>query len=259
MNLNKGLLSTPYRSDKAQVECHFRNLQQVLLSEIEKADIVLGCVAWISDPLILESLTKRSTALILDSKINRMGKRLQALYAQLQHTDKQPIYDMLLNGLGSERYLCYTDTENEPVKGAYAEDWNFESGLYAVDGFYQYMHHKFLVLIKEINPCNQCGKKMYQPTVWTGSFNFTKNASKGLENAVIIRDRFISASYLCEFLEIYRNHSRQVNILDLEDMDKGIKANGENGVFQPRTYRGEQFPLEWFCVCCLDWQTINCP
>lgn len=258
MDLNKGLISVPCKT-KAEIECHFRNLQQVLLNEIEQSDIVLGCVAWISDPIILESLTKRSTALILDSKVNRMGKRLQGLYDDLQHTDKQPIYDMLVNGLGSERYLYYTNKEDQPVKGSFAEDWNFESGLYAVDGFYQYMHHKFLVLIKEINPCSKCGKKMYQPTVWTGSFNFTKNASKGLENAVIIRDKFISASYLCEFLEIYRTHSRQVNVTDLDKLDKGIKSNGENGVYDPRVYRGEQFPLEWFAECCIDWWSISCP
>jgi len=258
MDLNKGLISTPCKT-KAEVECHFRNLQQVLLSEIEKADIVLGCVAWISDPLILESLTRRSTALVLDSKVNRMGKKLQALYKQLQHTDKQPIYDMLVSGYGSENYLCYTDMENKPVPKAYAEDWNFESGLYAVDGFYRYMHHKFLVMIKSDGKCLTCGRRRYKPTTWTGSFNFTKNASKGLENAVIIRDTHISASYLCEFLEIYQKHARQLNVVGLDRMGEGISHNGEGGVFPPLCSRGQQFPLGWFGDCCLDYQSIHFP
>lgn len=258
MDLNKGLLSTPCKT-QAEVECHFRNLQKVLLNEIEKADIVLGCVAWISDPLILESLTRRSTALILDSRVNRMGKRLQALYDKLQDTDKQPIYDMLINGFGSERYLCYTDLDNNPVSDAYAEDWNFEGGLYAVDGFYRYMHHKFLILLKKSNPCIQCGRARYSSSVWTGSFNFTKNAGKGLENAVIIRDPYISASYLCEFLEVYKNHSRQLNIISLDKMGRGIKSNGENGVYPPLCSQGETFPLEWFSDCCIDYRSIHCP
>lgn len=258
MDLNKGLLSAPCKT-KAEVECHFRNLQQALLSEIEKADIVLGCVAWISDPIILESLTRRSTALILDSKVNRMGKKLTDLYSQLQHTDKEPIYEMLLDGIGSEKYLCYTDLEDNPVPKAYAEDWNFEGGLYAVDGFYRYMHHKFLVMIEKVGNCNMCGKRKYRPTVWTGSFNFTKNASKGLENAVIIRDDYISASYLCEFLEIYQKHARQLNVIDLDKMEKGISQNGENGVFPPLCGRGQPFPLEWFSNCCLDYHSIHFP
>lgn len=258
MDLNKGLISNPCNA-KAEVECHFRNLQQVLLSEIEKADIVLGCVAWISDPLILESLTRRSTALILDSKVNRMGKKLTDLYSQLQHTDKQPIYDMLVSGFGSEKYLCYTDLDNKPVPKAYVEDWNFESGLYAVDGFYRYMHHKFLVMIKYDSVCHTCGRKKYTPTVWTGSFNFTKNASKGLENAVVIRDNRISASYLCEFLEIYQKHARQLNVVGLDKMGKGISQNGEGGVFPSLCDRGVAFPLEWFSDCCLDYHSIHFP
>lgn len=258
MNLNKGLISIPYKAH-AEVECHFRDLQKILVGEIEKADIVLGCVAWISDPVVLESLTKKSVALILDSKVNRMGKKLKSLYQELKDTNKEPIYEMLTNGFGSEKYLCYTDLNNQPVPKAYAEDWNFESGLYAVDGFYRYMHHKFLILLKQAPPCFHCGRKKYIPTVWTGSFNFTKNASKGLENAVIIRNQYISASYLCEFLEIYKNHSRQLNVVSLDKMNRGVKINGENGVFPPLCERGVSFPIEWFGDCCTDFCSIHYP
>ena len=248
MNLNKGLMSAPISSN-ALVECHFRNLQQVLLNEIEKADIVLGCVAWISDPLILESLNKRSTALILDSKVNRMGKRLKDLYEQLKETDKEPIYRFMREGNRSGEYLCNTDLNNQPVEGAYSEDWNFESGLYAVDGFYRYMHHKFLILIKITGKCS-CGKNTYSPCVWTGSFNFTKNASKGLENAVIIRDNYISGSYLCEFLEVYQKHARQLNVVNFDKMSKGLKQNGEGSALPPLCDRGGAFPVCWFDDCC---------
>lgn len=249
MNLNKGLISTPVCSHQSNVECHFRNLQKVLLNEIEKADIILGCVAWISDPLILESLIKKPTALILDSRVNRMGKKLKDLYDQLKETDKEPIYRFLREGNGSGEYLCNTDLNNVPVDGAYSENWNFESGLYAVDGFYRFMHHKFLILIRITGNCS-CGNKVYTPSVWTGSFNFTKNASKGLENAVIIRDKYISASYLCEFLEIYQKHARQLNVIDLDKMGKGLTQNGEGSALPPLCDRGAGFPLSWFEECC---------
>ena len=248
MNLNKGLMSIPVKTH-SNVECHFRNLQQVLLGEIERADIVLGCVAWISDPLVLESLNKRSTALILDSKVNRMGKKLKGLYEQLRETNKEPIYRFLREGNNSGQYLCNTDINNKPVEGSYSENWNFEGGLYAVDGFYRYMHHKFLILIRIVGEC-PCGKRIYSPSVWTGSFNFTKNASNGLENAVVIRDNYISASYLCEFLEIYQKHARQLNVVSLDRMGKGLVQNGSGSALPPLCERGLNFPVGWFDDCC---------
>ena len=50
-NLNEGLMSGhACRSFQCEVEAHYRNLEDVLVNEIYKHDIVLGCVAWASSP-----------------------------------------------------------------------------------------------------------------------------------------------------------------------------------------------------------------
>lgn len=54
------------------------------------------------------------------------------------------------------------------------------------------MHHKFIVRLKGGKPV----------AVWTGSFNFTANASSSLENAVEIHDPAIAAAYLAEFARV---------------------------------------------------------
>jgi phosphatidylserine/phosphatidylglycerophosphate/cardiolipin synthase-like enzyme len=38
--------------------------------------------------------------------------------------------------------------------------------------------------------------------VWTGSFNFTKNATYSFENAIVSRDRNLVAAYFSEFSQL---------------------------------------------------------
>lgn len=251
MNLNKDVGSRPCRVT-AEVECHFRDLKQVLLNELSQYEIAIGCVAWISDHDILQGLTEKDSVIILDSKIHKMGKKLESLYGQLRG-NKQAVYDLLLNGLNSENYLHNTHPDKTIHLGSFADTWNFEGGLYAVDGFYRFMHHKFLIMARDTGfICPRCYRGIYQTVVWTGSFNFTKNANNGLENAVIIRDPYISASYLYEFMEIYKGHARQLNITNLEEMRKGMQKDPNPDLLSPLCERGEEFPLEWFAPCTKD-------
>ena len=249
-DLNEGLLSGhACWSKHAEIEVHFRNLEEVLLRELVEADIVLGCVAWITSEPILEELARRTTCLILDHKIPTMPAHRKEAYAALQYQDKTPIYNMLRNGHGWEEYFCYTNEKGVPLPRTMYGDWNFEAGLYRVDGGrYRYLHHKFLIMLKSKGICT-CGKDIYEPTVWTGSFNLTKNAKTGLENATIIRDPAVCASFLCEFLEVYQHHALQLNITDLPTLyEKGWKDTN-NGQYAPLCHRLDYFPFKWFIPC----------
>lgn len=63
------------------------------------------------------------------------------------------------------------------------------------------MHHKFIVLCNEIG--NEDDWKNYEPyEVWTGSFNFTKNAGFSLENAIVVNDTEIAKAYFNEWAQI---------------------------------------------------------
>ena len=63
------------------------------------------------------------------------------------------------------------------------------------------MHNKFMVFAKIL--MDEHGNHLYHPyAVWTGSFNFTKNAGMSLENAVYITVPNIVKAYLKEFEQI---------------------------------------------------------
>lgn len=64
------------------------------------------------------------------------------------------------------------------------------------------MHHKFIVLCREI-ATEEDGYKNYDPyEVWTGSFNFTKNAGSSFENAIVLRDATLAKAFLSEYAQV---------------------------------------------------------
>ena len=248
-NLKEGLMSGhACRSFSCDVEAHFRDLETVLVNEIHQHDIILGCVAWVSSPKVVEALASKTTCLVVDRKFPRLSKNMKEMYQLMEMNDKSPIYRMLKNGHGWEEYFCYSNGGKTLPNTMYG-DWNFESGMYYVDGgHYRFMHHKFLLMLKEVGVCD-CGKILYKPTVWTGSYNFTKNAKTGLENAVIIRNNGVAASYLGEFLEIHHNHALQLNILDWQKQEKTGWKETDSGYPMPLCRLHNYFPLGWFDSC----------
>lgn len=67
------------------------------------------------------------------------------------------------------------------------------------------MHDKFLVFCKEEPECASdvlYGSAIKPFAVWTGSFNFTRNATQSFENAVYIEDVKIARAYFDEFQQI---------------------------------------------------------
>jgi phosphatidylserine/phosphatidylglycerophosphate/cardiolipin synthase-like enzyme len=71
------------------------------------------------------------------------------------------------------------------------------------------MHNKFIVLCKQTSHTlmqtddEASEYRNYEPyEVWTGSFNFTKNAGLSFENAVILKDTAIARAYFQEYAQI---------------------------------------------------------
>ena len=65
------------------------------------------------------------------------------------------------------------------------------------------MHNKFLVFCKTLKGDEDGDREVIVPkSVWTGSFNFSKNATNSLENAVYIRDEKIAKAYFSEWSQI---------------------------------------------------------
>ena len=180
------------------IEIVFKNIKQKLISQIKKADLVLGCVAWLTDPHIIKALSTTESQIIVQKEDflrpdigskNNWKEDLRARYAQIKcnHLIQElsgAVFSFCgCNDAAGVRCVGNHNSEKSPA--------------------FPRMHHKFLVLCdidkdeEKNNYSNIIPKK-----IWTGSFNFTKNAGHSLENGLIIKDGKIAKAYFEEYLQI---------------------------------------------------------
>ena len=195
-------------SADAHVEVVFRDLPSKLQRVISEADGVVGCVAWLTHPKILETLArKRFVSIIVNkedflrpdviSSGHRFKDRLRKLYAALPGGLTR--YDQsLVNTQVSYLSTC-SDSSIDAIRCV-----GVTAGSRTVR---PRMHHKFLVFCKEheLEPVDEDdeGGTRYSPyAVWTGSFNFTATAERSFENAVIIGDFQTAYAYFREWATI---------------------------------------------------------
>lgn len=186
-------------SDTAEVEPVFQDIESRLRQEIRQAPAVIGCMAWLTNKVILEALATRSFVSLLVQKEDWLrpdgdtwsGKRMLEMYSKLPAGERSTA-DMNYNvcgdpGLAPVRCVGTLPAER---KAATAR-----------------MHHKFMVFCRyrpraEANDVpdycvEDCLLDPY--AVWTGSFNATENGTNSFENAVIIRSPLIAQAYLQEW------------------------------------------------------------
>lgn len=183
---------------KAKVEAVFIGLETRLVQEIERADAVVGCMAWLTNKAVLAALAQKHFVSVLVQKEDFLRpdagawsrEGLHKLYAALPVGDRAQI-DAWYNHAG-ERPLA-------PVRCI---------GLNRRGPAVPRMHHKFMVFCDLVPhygaesaewPGNSEAWKAKPYAVWTGSFNATENGTRSLENAVIIRSPKIATAYLNEF------------------------------------------------------------
>jgi phosphatidylserine/phosphatidylglycerophosphate/cardiolipin synthase-like enzyme len=65
------------------------------------------------------------------------------------------------------------------------------------------MHNKFLIFSDKPIPSNACTDDFDFSTVWTGSYNVTRNATYSLENSVVMRSKEVAAAYYEEYCQIF--------------------------------------------------------
>lgn len=184
-------------------EVIFRNLKHRLIQEISNSEAVLGCVAWLTDPEILEALSKVKTCIVvqkedflrpdLESNSKNWKNQLRSSYNKLN----SGVERYALPGIASS-----LNTQADPTAHAIRCVGNHNSKK---DPAFPRMHNKFIVLGRfENNPSSNNYPIHFQPQkVWTGSFNFTKNAVKSFENAIILNNSKIAEAYANEFAQIF--------------------------------------------------------
>lgn len=207
------------------VTCHFRDIQQTLIRYINQYECVAGCVAWLTDPGILRALTSRTSASIVVQKEDFLRPD------SLSRTDLRFLYNVIQQmpgglsrgsypePLGSMNMMNLTSGDAEALGIRCVGVHNSTKDPAAPRS-----HHKFLVFghtdeweNPTIDPdpsedpdawkYGDGQRYTYYPqfvpdAVWTGSFNFTVNAGRSLENAVFIRDPVVAAAYLREFAQV---------------------------------------------------------
>lgn len=200
--------------------CHFRDIESALIGYIRQADYVFGCVAWLTHAGILDAMTQCKGVSIVVQKEDFLRPDVDARESTwkrtlLQRYERLPIivdrYSLPFPLAASLSVCC--DPEIAPVRcvGNYNRDKSPASPR---------MHHKFVVFAKKGPGCQKgplcepqpdgcwlcsCGEEAYQPrpyAVWTGSFNFTMNAGRSLENGLYITDPAIVAAYGQEYAQV---------------------------------------------------------
>lgn len=210
-NLNLRRVETDYmpaslektRTDTAKaldglVTVHFSQLTEKLVEYIQEAEVIVGCVAWLTHPEILTALATRPSVSIVVQKEDFLRPDIapQAEWAERlrqQYKALRGIWRFSLPGIGRDLSICC-----DPVSEGVRCVGNHNSmKIPAVPR----MHHKFLVFCTETQMPPGCpGFIPY--AVWTGSFNFTRNATYSFENAIIIHDRTIADAYMKEYCHI---------------------------------------------------------
>lgn len=150
-------------------ECYFRDLETHLISFIEASECVVMCMAWLTSQKVLKSLSERPSVLILrnESWLNKKGglaKKTREMYGKMRSSKKT----LSVAGKTIEEDLLVCGLISHP----------------------QNMHHKFAVRLEKGKPVS----------VWTGSFNPTKNGNESIENAIVIHNEQIASSYFQEFM-----------------------------------------------------------
>jgi hypothetical protein len=178
----------------ADTEVLFRNLTEKLIEQINAADAVFGCVAWLTSIPVLEALaTKKAVGIIVQKEDflrpdsgDWRQKRQREAYAKLPRFIR---YSLSQTG----HYDYAGSPESDAVRCVGAHNT-------AKSAAFPRMHNKFLVFCRAIMVDAEPTYDTYKPyAVWTGSFNLTYNASNSLENAILIRDEKISTAFLDEF------------------------------------------------------------
>lgn len=198
----KVVVENPWKSaikveNVKQVSAFVGDLETHLIRMIEtygNNSILVGCVAWLSNPRIIEAMKTHCREVLLlvnDENYATWGNGKNAeLYQRLPHITHslRELFGHLNTPLGQ------FDTKNyDPVRCIR----NTGDAL---------MHSKYIIFFKPMAFETEYGfiYRDIPAAVWTGSMNYTIKASRNQENAVFIESeliaRFFFHDFACSFL-----------------------------------------------------------
>lgn len=191
----------------AGASVHFRNIEKAIVERIDQADVVVGCVAWMTSEPILRALSRKIGASIILQKEDFL--RPDTNQSVANKTKLQCLYDSVapISLMEFERVIQVRG------KSALFDDGGVSNFSFRCIGhvkqLHEYamprMHHKFLVFCKYVESFDYADPEFspYVPyAVWTGSYNMTNNATYSLENGIYIPSSDIARRYYHEWEQL---------------------------------------------------------
>jgi hypothetical protein len=192
---------------KDNIQVLFKNLEHHLIEHIEAADVVVGCVAWLTSEPILKALSEKSSVAIVVQKEDFLRPDIKAKPGWSNHL--RTLYENLPDGLcrcddvlkefdtSLHELSCSGDLNVDAIRCV--GNHNSEKNI-----VFPRSHHKFLLFCKTINTEHDLPVyPSWEPyRVWTGSYNLTKNAGMSFENAISLTNKQIIKAYFQEWAQI---------------------------------------------------------
>lgn len=189
-------------TDSGTTRVFFKNLAANLVNLIcrPEVEVVVGCVAWLRHPEILDAISRRPASIVVQKE--------DFLRPDGASTDKRLREQYKAIG-GLDRRQCDPVLSSMNVAGDPGLDGVRCVGVVSGRGTSPKMHHKFLVFCRFTSHLpgeedeDTPPEGLVEPfAVWTGSFNFTYNATQLFENAIYIEDKKIARAYFDEFQQV---------------------------------------------------------
>ncbi|WP_217525845.1 hypothetical protein [Vibrio metschnikovii] len=201
-NFESGFIDNSIYSSNG-INVYFRDLEKHLISHINKADLVVGAVAWLTSESILDVLASVKNVQIVVQKEDFLRPDI---YSRNNWKSKlRSKYDALKCNLTRYEFgniLSSASIASDPSIDAVRCVGNHNKDKAPA---FPRMHNKFLIFARVQEIQGSFGHTHYKVTpygVWTGSFNLTKNASMSLENALYITESDIVDAYFKEYGQI---------------------------------------------------------
>ena len=189
---------------QANVSVFFRNQKRRLIKEINNSNVIVGCIAWLTDQDILKALAapgKLVSIVVQKEDFLRPDGDCSNPWA----VKLRKMYDAISGGLTRYDITKFTSElsySGDPSVAAIRCVGNHNR---TKNPSHPRMHNKFLVFgrLPTVNSKTGYGENTIIPEkVWTGSMNLSHNSGLSFENAVLIRSGSIAGAYLNEYAQI---------------------------------------------------------
>lgn len=183
------------------IEVIFKDLEGSLIEKISDADAVLGCVAWLTNYKILAELARlRFGASMVVQKEDFLRPDRMKNPKLRQTYDKIKAFNRMRTPGAIRELAPCSFSYSDPVRCVGNHNL-------AKSPAHPRMHHKFLVFLRVQERKPGDGEedewRSFKPyAAWTGSFNFTDNATKSFENAVYIENEEVAQAFANEHSQV---------------------------------------------------------